>query len=349
MSVGQGAVIGGLGYLAIGRENSFKTYNTCSAGLPIISTGLKTIQENKILDQIDRNRVNSARVSMSRRVEGPIDFYPCVESTALVYLLQNAFGGAAVSSATATGDTAGAVTFVHTINVGNFDLTISSLCMNLRKGDSAGGKVFEYSGARVNELMLTADIDEALKASASIIAVDSTNTSNDVASALTTSSFEPLSFASGRVSIDGSLASLTSSSFWHVQNIELGLGNSLKNDAAAGRIGSEVLDVLPAGMVAFTFNMTMRFDTMTAFNAMKAGTQLAGQFEFLGSTLSGSTLRRSLKLTMPKIYISDAGDPEIGGPDEVLQSTVVAHVLLDNSSATGYAMRAEIRNGVASY
>lgn len=349
MSVGQGSVIGGLSYLAVGRENSFKTYNTCTAGLPIISCGLKATQENKILEQIDRSRTHSARTSMTRRVEGPAEFHPCVESTALVYLIQNAFGTGTITSATATGDTAGAVSFTHTINMGNFDHSISSLCINLRKGDSLGGKVFEYNGVRVNELNFKADIDEALKASVGLIAVDETNTANDVASALTTSSFEPLSFASGRVSIEGSLASLTSGSFWHVQNIELGLNNSLKNDAAAGRIGSEVLDVLPAGMVAFTFNMTLRWDTMTAFNAMKNGTQLAGQFEFLGSTLSGSTLRRSLKLTMPKIFISDAGDPEIGGPDEVLQSTVVAHVLLDNSSATGYAMRAEIRNAVASY
>ncbi|RJP50521.1 MAG: hypothetical protein C4586_05920 [Anaerolineaceae bacterium] len=345
---GTGSLIGGLGYLAVGPETTFKTYSTCTAGLPFLSCSLKTTQEHKIIEQIDRSRTYSAKTTTTRRVEGEFEFHPCVESTALVYLLQNAFGGT-ISSATATGDTAGASSFEHTLDIGNFDQARPSVCLNQRKGDSLTGKVFEYNGVRVNEFMFSAELDEALRATVGVIGVDSTVTSNDVASALTTSSFEPLSFVAGRVSIENSLASLTSSSFWHVQSVELGLSNSLKNDEVAGRIGSEVLDVLPPGMVAFTFNMTMRYDTQTAFDAMKAGTLLAGQFEFLGSTMSGSSLRKSLKLTMPRIFIVDAGDPEIGGPDEVLTSQVTAQILLDNSSATGYAMRAVIRNQVASY
>jgi len=348
MGVGDGALIGGLSYAAVGRENVFKTYNTCTAALPFLSCSIKTSRENAAIEQIDRARVYSESHQGMKKVEGDIEFPVCVEATALVYLLQNAFGGT-ISSATATGDTAGAVSFDHTIDIGLFDQSISSVCMNIRKGDSLGGKIFEYSGGRVNEFMLQAEMEEVLKGSASLIFVDSTKTSNDVSAALTSSSFEPLSFVNGRVSVEGSLASLTTSSYWNVQSVEIGLNNSLKSDGASGRIGSSVLDVLPAGMVGFTFNITMRFNTTTAYDAMLANSVFAAEFEFQGSTLSGSKLRRSLKLTMPKIKIVEAGDPEIGGPDEVLTSELTCLVLKDNSSATGYAMRAVVRNAVASY
>lgn len=348
MQEGQGALISSLSYLAVGRESTFKTYNTCAAGLPFISCNLKTTKENKTLEQIETSRTYSKRISMMKKVEGECEFYAYAESTALAYLLQNAFGGT-ITSATATGETAGGLAFTHTFGIGNFDQANTSLCLNHRKGDSAGGFVFEYNGTRVNELMLTAEIDDALKGSVGLICVDSTQTSNDVASALGTMCDEPLSFVDGRLSVESTLASLTASSFWHVQSVELGLNNALKNDAASGRIGSEVLDVLPPGIVAFTFTMTMRYDTLTAYNAMLNGTTLAAQFEFLGSTLTTSVIRRGLKLTMPKIFVSDAGDPEIGGPDEVLTSELTCHVLRDCSSANGYAMQAELTNDTASY
>jgi hypothetical protein len=93
----------------------------------------------------------------------------------------------------------------------------------------------------------------------------------------------------------------------------------------------------------------MRFDTMTAIEAMKAGTQLSAELEFLGSTLTGSTSKRGIKFTLPKLYIDDAGDPEIGGPDEILKSEVTFNVLKDVSSTGGYALKAEVTNLTTSY
>lgn len=349
MAVGENALYSGLSYMAVGRETTFKEYNTCTAALDFISSSLKTTQENKILEQIETSRTYSKRISMMKRVEGETEFYFYPRSTACVYLLQNALGGAAITSATATGETTGGTAFDHTFVLGNFDQSYSSLCINMRKGDSTSGKVFEYSGIRVNELMFTAEIDEALRANASLIGVDSTVTTNDVASVLTTTSFIPLSFDNGRVSVETSPSSLTSTSFWHIQSVEFGVANSLKNDAASGRIGSRVLDVLPPGVAVFTFNMTLRFDTTTAFDAMINETELAAEIEFLGPTITGSSLRERLKVEFPRIFISEAGDPEPGGPDEVLTSEVVAHVLRDDSSAGGYAIRATLTNNVSSY
>lgn len=349
MAVGQGTLYSGLSYIAVGRESTFKTYNTCTAVLPFISASIRTTQEDKILEQIETSRTYSKRISMMKKVEGDVEGYFYPMATACVYLLQNALGGAAITSATATGETTGGTAFDHTFVLGNFDETHSSLCLNVRKGDSASAKVFEYNGVRVNELMFTAEIDEALKFNTSIIGVDSTSGGTDVSSALTSTTLNPLSFVGGRVSVANSPGSLTSTSFWHVQSVEFGNNNSLKSDAASGRIGSRVLDVLPPGVAVFTFNLTLRFDTTTAYDAMLSETKLAAEIEFLGPTIPGSSLQERLKVEFPRIYISEAGDPEIGGPDEVLTSEVVCHVLRDDSSAGGYAIRAQVRNNVSGY
>jgi hypothetical protein len=81
---------------------------------------------------------------------------------------------------------------------------------------------------------------------------------------------------------------------------------------------------------------------------MLAGTRLAGQFEFLGDTMAGSAIRSGIKLDFPYLVISDAGDPEIGGPDEVLTSEVTFTVLRDPTSG-GYACRAVVTNLTSSY
>lgn len=349
MANGDGAILTGLSYLSVGRETAFKTYNTCTAGLDVISTSFKTMQENKILEEITTKRTYGKRISLMKKIEASIEAYAYAESTALAYILENAFG-ADISSATGTGETVGGTAFTHTFNIGNFDESYTSLCFNHRKGDGTNGFVYEYNGSRVNELSFTAEIDEALKFSSSLVCVDSTQTSNDVSSVLSTLEHEPLSFVNGRVSIvAGTLGAVTSNVFWHVQSFELGMGNSLKADAESGRIGSNVLDVLPPGIANINFTVTMRFNTLTAYNAMLNETKMAAELEFQGSTISGSNLRKGLKFSLPELYVSDAGDPEIGGPDGVLTSQVTFHVLRDESSSGGYAIKGELTNNVSSY
>lgn len=348
MAVGQGALTSFNSYLAVGRESTLNTYTTCTSALDFISASIKTMKEVKILEQIETRRSYSKQIPLGKTIEGECEFYAYAEAASFVYFLQNALGGT-VTSATTTGETTGAASFEHIVSIGNMDQSYTSLCLNHRKGDSSGGMVFQYSGVRVNELMFTAEIDEALKCTASFIAMDSTKTSNDVSGSLTVAQNQPLSFVNGRLSAEGTFASLTSTSFWHVQNVEFGIANNLKSDAASRRIGSDILGVLPVGIANFTLNVTMRFDTTTAYDAMMNNTQYALELEFTGTTLTGSKFTRSLKFQFPKVFVSDAGDPEIGGPDEVLTSQVTFAVLRDDSSNGGYPMRAIVRNLTSSY
>lgn len=349
MAVGQGSLISPLSYIGLGRETAFGTYTTATAGLSFIAGSLKTIKETKILEQVETSRTFSKRIGLGKVIEGDLEFYVDPKNSAFGYMLENAFGGA-ITTATATGETAGGLAFEHTFQVGNVnDLSYTSLCINMRKGESSGGMVFEYSGARVNEIMFTSEIDEALKCSASMIVKDSTQTSNDVASALTGIQDDCLSFVNGRVSIESTFAALTSTSFWHVQTVEFGISNNLKGDTESRRIGSDTLDVLPMGMANFTLNFTMRFDTLTAYEAMLNETKLSAQLEFESGTMAGSIIKQGMRMDFPEIYINDAGDPAIGGPDEVLTAEISCMVLRDSSSASGYALQTVLTNLASTY
>lgn len=348
MADGQNANVGLFSYLAIGRETTFKTYNTCTAGLLFLSHSMKTMQETKILEHISTSRTYADRVALGKTVEGDVEFYVAADSDACQYMLQNAMGGGTISTATATGDTTGGGVLEHTYSVNNFDTTYSSLCLNSKKGDNTHGKIWEYSGVRVGEMTLSGEVDEALMASMSLVGCDSTTTANSLTALFPNVTQTALNFTNMRLSVETTFASLTASSFWHVQSFEWGINNNLKSDSDSRRIGSALLDVLPPGVAAFTFNFSMRFDTLTAYNAMLNETQLAAQLAFQGATYSGSTIRREIAIDMPRIFISDAGDPEIGGPDEILKAEVTAVVLRDQTTG-GYAARMRVRNKTTSY
>lgn len=346
MSVGQGSNMGHGSYIGFAREITYGTYVTGTSGLNFLSASLKMTKETKILEEIQTSRTNSNFIQLGRTVEGDIEFYWAPRSVASNYLLQNAFGGGAITSATATGDTIGAVSFTHQVDIRNFDATYSSLSVNMRKGETTTGKIFQYSGLRVNELSFSAELDEALKCSASLIGQDVSLTTNDVSASIDASAQVPMSFVNGRFSIETTSAGLTSTSFWHVQSMEFKVSNNLNTDGR--RLGSDVIQVLPPGMAQFELSCSIRFDTSTAYDAMMAGTRLFGEFEFQGDTLTGSTKREGLKITMPHLRVTEAGDPEVGGSGELLTSNVVFAVLRDPTSS-GYAVRAVVTNGTASY
>jgi hypothetical protein len=348
MPDGDTALLGGLSYVAVGRETTVGTYNTCSAALDAISCSMAVTQENKIIEQIERTRTYSKRIQQMKMVGGGISFYYAPDVLACNYLLQNAFFGT-VTTATVTGETTGGGGLQHTFEIGNVEQSYPSLCLNVRKGPATSGRVFEYSGVKVSEIAFSAAIDEPLKCDATFVAMDATQTSNDVVSALTVTSAELLSFTNGRFSIEQTFASLTSSSFWHVQSAEFGWNNDIKSDAAAGRIGSALRTVLPLGALQFNLKCSMRFNTTTAFDAMIAASALSCQLEFLGSTISGSVARRGIRFNFPRVYITNAGDPTINGPNEILTSDIEFHVMRDDSSATGYAMQALVYNTTTSF
>ncbi len=347
MAVGDTALYAGESYLGFGRESTYGTYVTAGAGMDFLSANLKTLKDSKILAQVERKRTMSKQVSLGKVCTGEVSAYIQTEVTAMGFILQNAFGGT-VTSATATGETAGGSAFTHTFLEGSMDQSYKSLSINARKGPATGGKVFRYSGGRIDSMSIVAELDEAVKMNLGMIFQDSTCLSDDIESLMTATAWEPLSFVNGRLSVESSFSSLTSTSFWQVQSVNFSLKNNLKNDATSRRIGSDILSVLPIGVQSYELSCQVRYNTTTAYDAMLAATEFSAELEFLGSTLTTSVIRKGLKLQFQKVTIKDAGDPEISGPDGILTSNVVFNVLRDES-ATGYAVRALMTNSVANY
>ena len=85
--VGANSLITPLSYLAIGRETTLGTYNTCTANLEFLSSSLKTSQENKILEEITRSRVMREVIKTGKVIEGDIEFYFRPRSDACNYIL----------------------------------------------------------------------------------------------------------------------------------------------------------------------------------------------------------------------------------------------------------------------
>src|SRR3990167_8167735 len=125
MAIGDSALLAALSYLGIGRETTLGAFNTTLAGLDFISHSLKTQKDSKILEQIERSRTLSKRLHLSKQIGGSIDWYFRPLQTADCYLLQNAFGGALITTATVTGETVGGGGLTHIIATGNFNLTYS--------------------------------------------------------------------------------------------------------------------------------------------------------------------------------------------------------------------------------
>ncbi len=349
MSDGQNVNVGFGSYLLVGRESTFKTGVTATANLDFTTAKFNVKKETKVIEAVRRSRTMVDQIPLGKVVEGDLEFMMSSDSEAAVHLLNNAMGGGLPVTATTTGDTTGAGVLDHTFSLNNFDQTYSSLCINHRKGDSTNGKIFDYTGGRVNEFSLKAEIDEALMASSKMIFCDG-NPGTDLSALITTTSGQtPLSFVNMRFSVESTFASLTASAFWHVQSFEWSVNNNLKSDADSRRIGSDLLQVLPPGMATFALSCSMRYDTLTAYNAMINNTQLSAQLEFLGATITGSKARQMIRLDMPRLYITDSGDPEIGGPDEILKSEITFLVMQDDSTSTGYACQAVVRNKTASY
>ncbi len=355
MALGANAVLGYPSYLVVGREKAFKTYDTCTVALNFTKAKFEMKKDSKTLQEISTKRTYANRIGLGRNLSGEVDFYMASDNDACQYMLQNAFGGGAtganIASATTTGDTVGAGVFDHVYSVGNFDATYSSLCMNHRKGDATNGKVYEYSGFRVDSLALKGKVDDALMATVKMVGIDASVTGNDLSSTvvLNTDVQTALDFVGMRFSVEGTFNSLTTSTFWHVQDFELTLTNKMKADATTRRIGTDLAEVLPTGVLDVGLKCNMRFDDLTAYNAMMAQTQLSAQLEFLGATIAGSKFPQMIRFNLPKVFIKNAGDPDVGGPDQVLKSAVEFEVLRDTTTTTGYAIQAVVRNKTATY
>lgn len=341
MAVGDGAESSVRSYVAVGRETTFGTYTAPSRAIEALSCGFMTNVEFETIDSLGLgNRSPHKRVTKDKKVAGGLEAY--VHPQESVLLMANAMGGGIVSTLLTTG------AYTHSLSAGNFNTDAASLCFNVRKGST---HTFRYSGGRINQLKISASINEVVKASYDFIFKDSTiTTSDDLSASLSISAVLPFTYVDGNFQYSSTEALAdTTTAREPIQAFELTLSNGLVSDAAARGLGSNVLQVLPATRRSVEFKITQRFDTATAYNRFIQATQGAVLLKFRSQSIGSTNQFYEMTIAMPKVYV-DSADVEIKDTGSILQAEIPFSVVSDNpNTTTGRAIAISFINEIASF
>jgi hypothetical protein len=179
---------------------------------------------------------------------------------------------------------------------------------------------------------------------------DNTQAANDLATALSVSSFLPLTFANGVFRYQATEAAAdTTTAEEPIQGFELTLNNNLASDESARELGSRLLSVLPATRREIEFTITQRFDTTTTYNRFIQATIGAVELKFTGPDSLTSEVFTGLEIRLPKVY-QNSSEPLMDGTDALATSEITYDVLVDNpNTTTGKDIGLTVINGIASY
>lgn len=338
MAVGDLAKIAALSYVAFGKETTWGTYNSATTAAEFLSCSFRTDVETKKLDQIGWNRGFSHRVTLGKMVGGTLEQY--LHPVESVLLIANALGGHIVS----TSQTAASI---HSITTGNFDTVPSiGLSFNVRKGET---HTWRYSGGRCNVMKLSGNVGEPIMASFEFIFKDATQVSDDISAALQISGVAPFTFVNGVFRYANSETVVnTTTAEEPIQSFELTVNNNLKSESEARQLGTSLLGVLPPTRREVEFKITNRFDTTTTWLRFIQATQGSVELKFVGQAISAE-YNNEMTIRLPKVF-NVAGDPEIGGAEEILTTEIPFDVLLnDAGTTTGRDIGVTIKNAVTAY
>ncbi len=338
MAIGEGAQIAARSYVAFSKETTFGTYASATTAVEVISSSVKTEIESVKLETLNTNRGMSKRVQTNKNVGGSIEMF--LQSQESVLLMATALGGGINSTAES------GASVVHTLSAGNFDTSPASLSFNIRKGDE---HTWRYTGGRINVLTIIGTVGEPIQITAEMVFKDSTQQSDDISAILSISSLVPYVYHQTQFIYAATPGSLTTTNAEPIQSFELVINNNIVSDAAARQLGSNVPGVLPPTSRTIEFKITQRFDTTTAYDRFIQATQGAIRIQMDGPSLS-TNLSHQIIIDMPKVFVSNAPDPELGGTGDIIQSEIGFDVLVDNpNTTTGKDIVITVRNDVASY
>ena len=340
MTVGNDAELGVNSYVAFWKETTWGVFpatgSTNASTMEPLTIGFKTEITNQKLETISRNRGFTKRVQLDKMVAGSLEQFLHPEESVLP--LAVAMGGGIVSGSLSGG-------FIHSLSSGNFDTDAASLSFQVRKGLTHH---WQYTGGRVNNCVITANVGEPVKVAYEFMFKDSTQTGSDISGDLSISATLPFTYVQGNYRYADTEASLTSTAIECITGFELAINNNLKNDATARCIGSNVLAVLPPTRRAIEFKITQRFDTLTAWNRFINNDQGSIDLFFEGQSVSAKQ-NFTCQITLPKVHVNTP-DPEVTGPNDILTPEITFDVLVDNPmTSTGRDIGISIINSTASY
>lgn len=312
------AIGSGLGsQVMFGLETTYGTSVTPAYTLEATSVGLELQVEHMMAAGLRsglRVMRSDRQVVNKKGVNGSIDTEIYSNGGTPVYWLIKAMGDSRAMGSIKTGSTA----YTYTIQLGD---PASGSSMTVQTGVAdVGGTVrrMDATGCFITEFSLSNEVDGMLTMSATVDGRDYTPSSSAVTSATYSSSSEPLTYAGGSFSINGTTVPIRS----YEVNVTHGY------DLERYQINSTTLKSRPIinALDEITATISLEFgadsgstwatdDLMTKYRAGTLLTNVIGQWT--GTTaITGSTYP-STQVTIPKALITSA-TPTVAGPDIIM-------------------------------
>jgi hypothetical protein len=339
MAVGSDAKFSGRSSIGYNKETIFGTYLSASAGVLPLSCSFVTEYESLVLPTLNINRgAGVKRVQTIKKVSGGIELYLHNEESP--YFLMAALGLDTITSTAAS-----TTTYIHTLTAGNMT-TLGSMCFDVRKGET---HTWRYNGGRINQLKISGKVGEPIKMSADFVFVDSTQGTTDLSNALTFSTLNPWMWHQCSYIYGATTTSITLTGIEPIQEFELTINNNIAKENEARQLGTIGATILPSKQRKVEFKIKQRFDTTTAYQRYVQATMGMIRLQFDGPAIGASGGTHQMIIDMPKVY-QNKTDPELGGPDEILQCEITFDVLVDvPNTTTGKDIVITVQNGKSSY
>lgn len=341
MAKGDSARLGYASSVGISEETTFGTKVDSGAYIEFMSESLKMNREEKLLDGINGTRSFIKRKLLNKTVDGSLEMEFNPASDACAYILKQAMGGTCSSATQASSD------IIHTIYTGDMESNaatstasnVKSLSLQVDKG----GLVYDFTGCRVSNLTLKAEVGGMAMMTAELVGKSSSLTSSTPTAVF--SNIVPVDFVGCSFGLGDSLGNLTTES---IQAFELTINNNLNSDQRS--LGSSEIDVLPPQMREISLKVTQRFDTTTNYTQFIQETISSIRLTMdTQVTITASTGSDTYKLLvdLPRVYTNGPAIAEVGGPD-VLTHEIEYRPISQNTS-TAYDIRMSLYNLTANY
>jgi hypothetical protein len=302
MSVGNNTP--NMGYqslLGICQETTFGTLKTATAVMEFNSEGIKSVIEEKMLEEINSTRHFKKRLLLNETVEGPIEFNFNPASDAQVWLLKQCLGGTVTTSTIASGQ------YNHTFYTGNMESNAGSsgadvkgLSVSVKRG---ANDTWSYYGGRVNSLTIKGEVGGPVVFTANMVFKGST-----CPSTCPTASFSdvlPVNFSGVTVNTGVSAGSVSEEYF---KSFELTINNNIVTDHRV--LGSRQVASLPPVKQEVKLKLVQAYDTLTSANRALANTMTAFTILLNTGVTLGST-NYSAIIKIPKTYFNST-TPNVG-------------------------------------
>lgn len=312
-------------YVGLADEASFGTFVAPTDFIEYSSEEFKEEIDEILVEAINGTAQYKKRLTGNKSVSGSVEF-PLVPGSALKFF-KNAIG-----SVTTTTLTTGVYQHVLVSRINDID---KSLSFQVARDTSDTSSVLNYTGCKCNSMALNVNVNDMLIASAEFMGqnVSAANT-------IGTASYQtaaPFIFKNGTIKIGGTSADATTTTF---ESLGITINNNLIDDRV---IGSNLVDVIAAGMQDVEIELTKRFDDNTLYQRFTAGTKTYISAEFTGLTISGAYVH-SVKLEAFNCYFNgDVGN--VGSAGDLVKSTYPIRAIYEDASVG--ALKVTIVSSVA--